>query len=60
MLALSGMVLVGRKHWAGWALVIASEVAFVVLTVILRQWGLLPASAALLVTYGQNLARWRS
>lgn len=53
------MFVVGRRHWAGWMLVIASEVLFVVMTGLLRQWGLLPASAALLVTYGQNVVRWR-
>lgn len=57
--ALVGMVMVGRLLWQGWVVLLGSEMLFLALAGHERLWGLIPLSAALLVTYARNTASWR-
>lgn len=56
---LVGMWLAGSGDWRGWAVGLANQVLWLGFIFTFGAWGLLPLSAALIVVYGRNLARWR-
>jgi hypothetical protein len=54
-----GMWLAGNKDRRAWIVGLANQALWLALIVVFETWGLLPLTAALLVTYTRNLVKWR-
>ena len=56
---LTGALIVGRKHWYGWLILLGNAVLWTIYGYTSRQYGFCAASAFYAMVYGRNLIAWR-
>ena len=56
---LTGMWLVSKHRWEGWAVGLANQVVWLAFIVVTGAWGLLLLMSALVVIYTHALVTWR-
>lgn len=56
---LTGLVLAGRRYWAGWAIGLAVQVLWLAYAYATHQPGFYLSAVAYAVVYGRNMVRWR-
>lgn len=59
VLTLTGIWLVSKKRWEGWAVGLANQTLWLALIVVTQAWGLLLLAGALVVIYSKALVTWR-
>lgn len=59
VMTLTGMWLVSKKRWQGWAVGLANQVLWLALIFQTKAWGLLLLAAALVWIYSRALVTWR-
>jgi hypothetical protein len=52
-------ILVGKRHWEGWALAAINSVIICIIGLKTAQWGFIPANLFCMILYGINLRTWR-
>ena len=55
----TGLVMVGRGQWQGWAIGLAVQPVWAVFAVVTEAYGLLITCVMYGAVYGRNLAAWR-
>jgi nicotinamide riboside transporter PnuC len=59
VLTILSTILVGKRHWEGWALAAVNSVIICVIGVRTGQLGFIPANLFCLILCGVNLRTWR-
>lgn len=59
VVGVTGMVVVGKHLWWGWAVGLAGEALWIVYAVQTKQWGFIPFALAYAVVYAKNAKDWR-
>ena len=62
VLTVASMIAVGQRKWQGWGLAFLNSVAVCILavSVVPKQWALIPSNVFCLANYTRNLIVWQS
>jgi hypothetical protein len=58
-IGVTGLLLVGRRHWWAWGITALNEVLWIVYAVVTRQFGFIFGALAYISVHAHNARRWR-
>ena len=59
LLSIASTILLGRRHWEGWALAAVNSVIMCVIGIRTQQLGFIPANVFCMVVCAVNVRAWR-
>lgn len=58
-IGVTGLLLVGRKHWWAWCITALNEVLWIVYALVTRQYGFIFGAIAYISVHAHNARKWR-